>query len=269
MDHKTKLKNASEFLKKINEKITIVYHLASNLDENDPDVFSDNVTTTKNITEFCKEKNIRLILMSSCGVLGDTKYAKENFNFNPKTEYEKSKTETEKIVLNSGLDYTIIRAPIIIGPNKIWKKIFSAAKKNFPLIGSGKNHFHLVYVDDVAELLFKLKDKKPRKKIFHIATKDTPTYKEVYSYIVKCLGKKMTKKNIPISVMLFFSFLYSIFCKIKKKKIPLFFTKSIIQRLTRDRIIITENIHSIRFSPKYSTKDAIEKTVDYFRKRSF
>ena len=66
---------------------------------------------TKNIIQLCDRANIRhLIFMSSSGVLGETSVlGKEDMKYNPKTLYEKSKMECEKLVIGSGLNYTIVR----------------------------------------------------------------------------------------------------------------------------------------------------------------
>ena len=142
-------------LEKAIAEADIVYHLAICLDESSPDLWSINVEGTKNVIEVCKQHKIKqLIYMSSSGVLGETREpAKENMPYRPGTKYERSKTESEKLIIDSGVPYTIVRTTIVIGPNLIWAAIFNAARKNYPVIGSGKNFWHLVYVDDVANLL--------------------------------------------------------------------------------------------------------------------
>ncbi|VVB59305.1 L-arabinose 1-dehydrogenase (NAD(P)(+)) [uncultured archaeon] len=129
----------------------VVYHLAAELDESSPDLWQVNVEGTRNVVNACKASGVkRLIFASAIGVLGESGTPlDENAPYAPETKYEKSKAAAEKLVVSSDVSYTIARMPPILGPNKIWRQIFRAAQKNYPIIGSGNNHWPLVYVGDV------------------------------------------------------------------------------------------------------------------------
>ena len=207
--------------------------------------------------------------MGSCGVLGDSGIAKEDMPYNPKTRYEKSKAESEKLVRESGIRYTIIRSPIMLGPNKIWLKIMESAKRQYPVIGSGRNHFHLSYVDDVVRLLIVAKEGKADNQIFHIATKDTQTYEDVYRMICEEAGFEMTKKHIAVWLIKFLSTLYIASRRIRGKKPSLTMMKSSIHRLIRDRVVSIEKAKEVLdFEPEYDTRTAIRETVKYFKDRN-
>lgn len=256
-------------LKKAFLKIDAVYHLAVCLNESDPDMWDINVEGTKNVVELCKANKVKqLVYMSSSGVLGETKTAsKEKSPYNPKTLYEKSKMEAEKIIKGSGVPYTIVRTTIIIGPNMIWAKIFEAAKKGYPIIGNGKNYFHLVYIEDVVGMLLAvLNNRKAADGIFHIASKDTPTYEQVYEMICGELGCQMTKKHVPVRLAYMMSSLHTTKRKVQGKQPNLTMMKSSIDRLVRNRIVSTEKARRVLgFEPKYSTRDAIRETVKYLQ----
>ncbi|MEK6887443.1 MAG: NAD(P)-dependent oxidoreductase [Candidatus Aenigmatarchaeota archaeon] len=245
-----------------------VIHLAATLDEHDSDLFRVNVDGTRNVTELCKKYKVKhLIHMSSTAALGETKFAKEDSPRNPKTNYEKSKRDAEDVVMNSGLNYTIIRAPVIFGPSKVWLDVIKAAEKGFPIIGSGSNHFHVACVDDVASLIARcLGNKKAYGQIFHIATSDTPTYREFYTMLCKSLGIEMTKKSLPVTAVRIFSAANRISSKLRGKKPKAIMEKSNIDRIIRDRTVSTRKIQtSLRFKPA-TTKRAIRETVNYFKK---
>lgn len=250
--------------------VDIVYHLAANLDESDTRMYDENVNGTKNVIELSKNFHIKkIIFMGSCGALGDIKVAREDLPYNPRTKYEKSKAESEKLIINSGIPYTIIRAPVIIGPNEIWRKIFEAAKNHYPIIGSGKNHFHLAYIDDVVDLLFFVKDNAAAiNQILHIAVKDSPTYEDVYRMICESLGVEMTKKHISVWLIKFLSVLHTFSRRLRGKRPSLVMMGSSIDRLIRDRVISIEKAKSLGFSPKYDTTAAINETTAYFKSRS-
>jgi len=246
-------------------KVDVVYHLAASLDETDPEMAGTNATGTKNIVEFCKKRKVkRLIYMSSAGVLGETLIpASETFPYKPQTAYEKSKMKAEKIIRASRVPFTIIRASIIIGPNEIWAKIFKAAKKRYPIIGSGKNHFHLTHINDAVNFLLLVKNNdKARNEIFHIATKDTPTYEQVYELICKELKTSMTEKHISIRKALLMANLYYFMCVVEGKKPPLTKRKSSIYRLVRNRWLSTKKAEKVlNFVPNYDTRKAVRETA--------
>lgn len=245
--------------------VDIVYHLAAVLDETSPELWNINVNGTKNVAEVCKKNGVKqLILLSSSGVLGETSTpATEGMTYNPQTKYEESKMECEKLVIGSGVPYTIIRSSIILGPNNVWLKIVQAAKKGYPIIGSGKNLFHLAYIDDVINLLIKVKNnKKALNQIFHIASPDVPTYEEVYKGICEELEVPMTKKHVPVFVAKFISLFYSIRARLFGGGVPLTMRKSSINRLVRNRALSIEKVRRILgFEPECTTKQGIEKTV--------
>lgn len=248
----------------------IVYHLAANLDESDPKMYDENVNGTKNVIELSKNFHIKkIIFMGSCGALGDIKVAREDLPYNPRTKYEKSKAESEKLVIASGIPYTIIRAPVIIGPNEIWRKIFEAAKNHYPIIGSGKNHFHLAYIDDVVDVLIFAKNKEEAKnQVFHVATRDAPTYEDVYRMICAALGAEMTTKHVSVWLIKFLSLLHTFSRKLRGRRPSLTMMGSSIDRLIRDRVISIEKAKSLGFYPKYDTAAAINETTAYFKSKS-
>ena len=256
-------------LKSAFKKIDVVYHLAINLNESDPEMYEINTKGTKNVVDLCKESGVKqIIYMSSSGVLGETKIpAKETFPYNPKTKYEKSKMKSESMIKDSNVPYTIVRTTIVIGPNLIWAQIFEAAKKGYPIIGSGKNYFHLVYVEDVVNFLDIVKNNpKALNNIFHLASSDTPTYYEVYKMITEELGVKMTEKHVPVFLAYMASYIHTVKRKLRGKQPSLTKSKSSIDRLIRNRIISTEKIRTLLgFEPEYNTRSAIHETIKYLK----
>lgn len=247
----------------------IVIHLAGSIDSDDPKLYKINVEGTRNVAEFCKKyKTKQLIYMGSAGAIGNTKIAREDSERNPKTKYEKSKSAAEDIITSSGLNYTIIRAPVLFGPSPIWLGVVKAAKNNFPILGKGENHFHVAYVDDVAELVKKcVNNRKAFGQTFHVATKDTPTYREFYEMICSELDIEMTKKTVPVLAAKILSLFHTISSKILRKPVKPILKGENIERITRDRIISTEKAEIVLgFVPKHTTRQAIHETINQFKK---
>ncbi|MBI2578192.1 MAG: NAD(P)-dependent oxidoreductase [Candidatus Aenigmarchaeota archaeon] len=245
----------------------VVYHLAAELDESNPEMYEINVEGTRNVVDLCiKHRTKHLVFMGSCGALGDAVIAEEDGGYNPKTLYEKSKAEAEKLVTGSGVPCTIVRAPVIIGPNYIWYKIFQAAKNRYPIIGSGENKFHLAYIKDAADMLNSVKgNSRAAGRIFHVATKDVPAYKEVYTMMCEEMKTKMTGKHVPVIAMKFAASVYEGWCRVRGKRPSLTMMRSSIERLTRNRRISMNNAKLIGFEPKYDTRTALKETIKYLQ----
>ena len=243
----------------------IVYHLAASLDESDPEMYDINVEGTENVVRLCRKYKVKqLIFMSSPGVLGETLIpARETFPYNPKTLYEKSKAECERLVVESGVPYTIIRAPIILGTNKIWQSIVRQARRGYPIIGPGDNRFHLAHIDDVVDLLVRVRENKAAlNQIFHVATKDIPTYREVYATIARELGAEMTTRQIGVRSARLYATLHTVSRQVRGQRPDVTKMRSSIDRLVRNRAVSVAKAREVlKFSPKYDTKRAIRQTV--------
>ena len=248
--------------------IDIVYHLAANLDESNPKMYRQNIETTKNVISACKKNKVkRLIFASSIGVLGYTKTpATEDMPYNPTTRYEKSKVECEKLIKASGIMYTISRITIVYGANRFWKQIFSAAKKGYPVIGSGRNYWHLVYVDDVIDALYLMLKDKAENQIYHIADGDLHTYLETYKIISETIGAPVPKKHIPVFLIKILALLHETKCRMLNQKPNVTKMRSSIDRLIRERTVSIEKAKKeLGYNPKYDLKTGMKKTYEYLK----
>jgi len=76
---------------------------------------SQNVSTVENLIKICKKNNIKLIFTSSDFVFGDGNNHRENDECYPLNFYGESKLKAEKIIINSGIEYCIVRPVFIYG----------------------------------------------------------------------------------------------------------------------------------------------------------
>lgn len=248
----------------------IVVHLAALIDETAgrEKLFEVNVNGTMNIVEACRKFKVKqLIYLSSVGVHGKiSKEIDENAGLNPETDYEESKAESEKIVADSGLNFTVLRAAMVYGPNEYWKGILKQVKKGFPLIGSGKNTWQMIYVNDIVEAIaFCIDNEKCFKQVFIIAENEKHSLKEVYEMMCKALKVAPKNKFIPYHAGLVLASLLAFTSKIKGKKsliIP-----SHVKRLVRERNYSTKKINSLGWKAKIKTFEGIKKTVKALKER--
>ncbi|MCA9827264.1 MAG: NAD-dependent epimerase/dehydratase family protein [Nitrosopumilus sp.] len=105
-----------------------------------------NVELTKNIINLCKKAKIKKIVYTSgLGV-----------SSNSSTGYFISKYNAEKIIISSGLDYTIFRPSYIVGKDDHFTKYLKKQIKHgeIKIPGSGNYRIQPIYIDDVVEIIF-------------------------------------------------------------------------------------------------------------------
>lgn len=197
-EHSGSKKNLSSILKKINyikkdiskydftdnrlKKINCVYHLAGMSDivpsiDNPEKYFEANVKGTLNVLEFCRKNNIKRLIYSA----SSSCYGKPNKFPTSETEklseeypYALSKSLGEQLVLHWGkvynLNVTSLRLFNVYGSrvrtNGAYGAVFGVFlaqkinNKPFTVVGDGRQKRDFTYVDDVVDIMVKIKDKK-------------------------------------------------------------------------------------------------------------
>jgi len=142
----------------IKEKTNLIYHLAAQTSvqksfENPEQDLRDNVLSTINVLKYCN----KIIFTSSAVVYGDRLNAKETDPTNPQSPYAISKLAAEQYIINSGIDYVILRLGNVYG-RKNNKGVFKALREDGLINGNGENTRDYVYIDNVVDALISAKD---------------------------------------------------------------------------------------------------------------
>jgi len=148
-----------------------------------------NVENTKKIIQLCKKSKIKkIVYISGLGISNKSV-----------TSYFISKYKAEKEIIESGLDYTILRASYIIGNNDPLTKNLTnqIKKKKIQIPGSGKYHIQPILVNDVAKVIFSsIISKKFSNKIIELVGPETVTFND---FVKLFKGKSNIKiKNIDL-----------------------------------------------------------------------
>lgn len=255
LDKGMDLLNYSDCKKAVRGCYAIV-HCAAILDENSPMLYKVNVDGTENIIKAASEEKVeRFLFISTAGVHGTQKgKINEESPLNPQTKYEKSKALAEQKVeeFQELIHVTIIRPAIILGPNEYWKKIFRIIKKGFPLIGSGKNKWQTVYIDDLVDAIaFCLENEGTADEKYIVAEEKALTLEELCLEIKGALGLERKIKKIPVWLGKLLAYLYII--TFRKTII----TPQHIERLVRNREYSIEKIKSAGWKPKWGSRKGI------------
>jgi nucleoside-diphosphate-sugar epimerase len=143
--------------------IDTVYHIAALFRQENvsrKDLWDTNVDGTRNLlTASCQAGVNRFVHCSTVGVHGDVGNvpANETTPYNPGDDYQVSKVEGEKIVLqymNEGkLPIVVFRPAGIYGPGDMrFLKLFRAIKRRrFVMLGSGDVLYQLIYISDLVD----------------------------------------------------------------------------------------------------------------------
>ena len=208
-----------ERILKDGKRIDVVIHLAYSKD------YQDNLEITKNILEFCHKSKIKkIILLSSMS-------AKRSYP----DDYGKNKAQIEKMVKNSGLNYTILRPSIIYGKGSTSFNFMIGYLKRIPffvpVIGSGKYKISPVHIRDVINVIEKsIDNKKTDKKEYDIVGGEEVYFVDLINSLKKEL--KIKKRN-------FYAPLF--FCDIIALFFPSIISKENIKNLTESSLADIES----------------------------
>ena len=151
-----------------------------------------NVHGTSNLIAAAKAADVqRIIEISGLGTKPDK----------PGT-YMEGRYLAEKMLIDSGLDWTIIRPSVLFGKNAPFTKglvdlLHSAPIA--PLIGGGKTMFQPIYIEDVVTVILKVLEDPARtnKKIYTIGGPEYYSFSQVFDLLLKTMGKSRPKVYVP------------------------------------------------------------------------
>ena len=248
-----------------------VIHLAAALDESlsESKLMEVNYVGTRSLLEeAARQKVKKFIFLSSVGVMGDIPgMVDETAPYNPKTGYERSKAEAEKLVLDFKPVFSVVvlRSALVYGPNSYWQGIVKLVKKDFPIIGSGENKFQLVHVDDlVSAITFLLPDKKGDGEVFIVAEDNPKTLNEVYASIQKELGTTKPIKHLPFLLGKSLSYFMALKRALGGGKTLLL--PAYIDRLVRVRHYNTGKLKALGWKPEFSLERGLKETIQALKK---
>ena len=191
------------------EGVDLVVHAAAALPlYSAEEIFSTDVDGIRNVLEAAYESGIdRLIHISSTAVYGipDHHPLKEEDRLHGVGPYGEAKIEAEEICQEfreKGMCVPIIRPKSFVGPERlgVFALFYDWAKdgKNFPMLGSGKNRYQLLDVEDLCCAIY-LAATLPNSRVnstFNIGATEFDTMKEDYQAVLDYAGHG--KRIIPL-----------------------------------------------------------------------
>ena len=148
-----------------------------------------NVEFTKHIVNLSKKAKIKKIVYTSgLGV-----------SPNSSLGYFISKYNAEKIIINSGLDYTIFRPSYVVGKDDLFTKDLKKQIKNgqIKLPGSGSYSIQPIHINDVVKVIFQsITTRKFRNKIIDLIGPDHVTFAQYVKLFAKGTNTSIKKTSL-------------------------------------------------------------------------
>lgn len=253
-----------------------VIHLAAVTDLKEDDGlnhYQPNIRGVENIVLNCyKHSEIRRVIFASSMLVNEIGYKPVNdFDYNPKTTYGRSKVIGEKIVFENKNNLTEF---CIVRPTSIWGEWFSEPYRNFfDYVLTGK-YFHpgkmictrtYGYVGNVIYQIHELMlagHKDIDSKIFYLGDKPATKINEWADSIARIAN---VKKPIRVPFFIFKgAAFFGDFLKWLGLRFPM--TSFRLKNMTTNHIVNLDNTYEVCGNPPYSNQEAIERTLDWLRK---
>jgi nucleoside-diphosphate-sugar epimerase len=132
--------------------------------------------------------------------------------------------DAENKILNSSLNFTIIRPTMIFGAkgDRNMSRLIQFQKKSpvFPIFGTGNYLQQPIFVEDLAKFIVKASlSKKSDRRVYNLAGLSPITFNDVVDTISKHLKKRVIKVHIPYFLSLALASLYEMVSKTPKIKV--------------------------------------------------
>ena len=190
-----------DFLLKNVKDFDVIIYLAAIIRTLKKSKYKENIIGLKNTIETMYTNKIKKIIYFSTQSI----YIKKT------GPYGNSKKACEKLILNSYLNYVVIRPNYVYGIDKYndFYRLYSIIKKTkiCPIIGSGKTRFQPINKNDIVEITLKYIKKWKPKEIVDVSGKTTISMNEVTEIIKKQTNSWFIKIHIPLSILQLFKWI--------------------------------------------------------------
>ena len=249
----------------------VVVHTAAALPLYSPeDIYSTDIEGTRNVLEQAREYGVKhFIHISSTAVYGvpDHHPLFETDQVTGVGPYGEAKVKAEEICAeyrDRGMSVSILRPKSFIGPERLGVfAIFyewASEGRHFPMIGSGRNRYQLLDVEDLCQVIHGCIELDARKvnDTFNIGAKEYTTMKEDYQAVLDEAG--FGKRIIPfpagpvIAALKILEFL---------KLSPLY--PWIYETASKDSFVSIDKANQVLgFEPCYSNQEALVRNYRWY-----
>jgi len=253
------------------EGVQIVVHTAAALPLYKPeDIYSTDLDGTRNVLQSAFDHKVeRAIHVSSTAVYGipDHHPLLEDDRLDGVGPYGIAKVKAEDVCLEfrrKGLCVPIIRPKSFVGPERlgVFALFYDWAKdgKNFPMLGSGKNRYQLLDVEDLCAAIYLAATVDPAKAndTFNIGAKEFTTMKEDYQAVLDRAGKGGKIVPLPAGPAI-----WTLRILEKLHLSPLY--RWVYETAATDSFVSIEKAERVLgYRPQHSNKQALVRNYDWY-----
>lgn len=273
--------NDKELVDKLMKDVDYVHHVAAafrqiNLPKH---VYWDaNVESNRVLIEAARKHGIkRYILTSTCGVHGHITNppANENAPIDPRDYYQKTKYEGEKLAkelcTRYEIPFVVVRPAGIYGPGdtRMLRMFKSIDSGKFFMLGDGKSHYHLIYIDNLVDAYLLCTEKKEALgQTYLIADGECYTLNELAAIIADTAGKPIPKWHLPVWPFWVAGYLCEVVCGPLGIEPPLFRRR--VDFFVSERYFdISKAKKEIGYEPKIDVRTGIKLTAKWYKERGY
>jgi nucleoside-diphosphate-sugar epimerase len=253
------------------EGVDFVVHTAAALPLYAPeDIYTTDVQGTRNILDAALRHEVkRVVHVSSTAVYGipDHHPLYETDKLEGVGPYGQAKIQAEMICLEyraKGLIVPVIRPKSFVGPERlgVFALLYDWAitGHNFPMIGSGRNRYQLLDVEDLCEAIY-LTLTLPEERVndtFNIGAAEFTTMKEDYQAVLDHAGHSKKVLGFPAAPAI-----WGLRVLDRLGLSPLY--KWVYETASKDSFVSIEKAErELGFRPKYSNKDALLRNFRWY-----
>lgn len=234
------------------------------------DIFSTDIDGTRNVLQSALDNKIdRMIQVSSTAVYGipDHHPLLEDDRLDGVGPYGIAKVQAEEVCKqyrSKGLCVPIVRPKSFVGPERlgVFALFYDWAKdgKNFPMIGSGKNRYQLLDVEDLCQAIYLCAslDREVVNDTFNIGAKEYTTMQEDYQAVLDRAG--FGKKILPFpAAPLIWTLRFLELLHLS----PLY--KWVYETASTDSFVSIEKAERVLgYKPQYSNKQAMVRNYEWY-----
>ncbi|MFC1497783.1 NAD-dependent epimerase/dehydratase family protein [Verrucomicrobiota bacterium] len=257
--------------------VEYIFHVAAAFREaklSDIDYWNVHFKSTKLLAEASLKNSSfkRFVHISTVGVHShiENPPADENYPIQPGDIYQKTKAEAElwlrEFAKEHNLPYTILRPAAIYGPgDKRLLKVFKmAAWKYFPLIGRGKCLYHLIHVEDLANIMILAATHEAALgEVFICGNPECFSLEQIGKTVAEILNNNFKIIRLPAWPFFVAGYLCEFICKPFGIEPPIYPRR--VAFFTKDRSFDTLKLRkTLGYQVKYSNEQGLKQTAEWY-----
>ena len=236
-----------------------------------------NAAAVQQLVEAAARSKVgRVVHCSTVGVHGDIEHppADEDAPLKPGDVYQVTKLEGERLARDTserlGVPLVIARPTGIYGPgDRRLLKLFKAASRRLPILGSGQIYYHLTYIDDLVEGFIQCGTAAAAPgRTYILAGGEVTTLNELVGIIAQAAGVKPPPFHLPVWPFWLAGAACEAICApfgveppIYRRRVD-FYTKSRAFDIARAR-------REIGYAPRVGLREGVRRTLAWYRERGW